>query len=121
MKFLPRAVLLALALSLGGCAGGKSSDGVESAYSHRLHDRFYREWQQPAAVSARRGKISVPVDVNLDPKGRVIGFRRQRSSGDPAIDASIDVVGKKVRQVARPPASAHQPFHLRIYFELDVH
>lgn len=120
MEFLPRAALLAFACSLGACAGGKSSDGVESAYSHRMHDRFYREWQQPAAVSARGGKFSVRVDVNLDAKGRVIGFRRQRSSGDPALDASIDAVGKKVRKVARPPASAHQPFHLRIYFELDV-
>ena len=109
------------ALLLAGCAGndrGGSARGAGS-YSHTLHTRFYEAWRQPDAIrrTARR-KISVPVDVLIDERGRVVEFTPARRSGYPALDASIAAIGKRVKKVPAPPGNG--PFKLRIYFVLDV-
>lgn len=83
-----------------------------------MHGRFYKAWVPPATVSVRRQKISVPVDVEIDSRGRVVGFEMTKSSGDPAVDASIRAVGQRIKKVAAPPGKSS--FHLRVYFELDV-
>lgn len=116
MKTRRTAALLALALILSGCASGRSTD--PSAYSNRMHSRFYKAWVQPATVTARRGKISVPVDVEIDPRGRVVGFEIKKSSGDPAVDSSIAAVGQRIKNVAAPPGKTN--FSLRVFFELNV-
>ncbi len=122
MNFVRCAVCLAIACLLGACAsGGRSSTADLGAYSNRMHSRFYKAWVQPVSVTARRGKISVPVDVEIDPRGRVLSFNIKRSSGDSAVDASIAAVGDRIRKVAPPPGpAAGKPFRLRIFFELDV-
>ncbi|MEP6822425.1 MAG: TonB family protein [Chthoniobacterales bacterium] len=113
-------ICLALALLASGCAGGKStgSGADASAYSHRMHSRFYQAWVQPATVTAHRKKISVPVDVQIDSRGRVLAFEIEKSSGDQAVDASIAAVGQRIKKVAAPPGRTN--FRLRIFFELDV-
>ncbi len=104
----------------GGSGGGKRTVDT-SSYSHRMHNRFYQAWVPPANISSTRAKISVPVDVEIDARGRVLSFAIARSSGNTAVDDSINAVASRVRKVARPPgASANQPFKLRIFFELDV-
>ncbi len=86
-----------------------------------MHNRFYEAWLQPKTVGLPRGKISVPVDVEIDPRGQVADFKIVRSSGNAAVDQSIAAVGKRVRKVAPPPAAgAGKLFRLRIFFELDV-
>ena len=116
-------VLMVSAL-FAGCFGGAGSRGaapVDSRYSNMLHSRFYRAWEQPAVLDAPRGKISVPVDVQIDARGRVSGFKIAQPSGYPELDASIRAVAKKVREVEPPPSVAGAKlFQLRIFFDLDV-
>jgi TonB family protein len=107
-----------------GCFGGgrsRSAAPVDSRYSNMLHSRFYRAWEQPAVLNASRGKVSVPVDVQIDAKGRVSGFKLVQSSGYPELDASIRAVATRVREVEPPPSLAGSGvFQLRIFFDLDV-
>lgn len=117
-----RFLSIALALLLGACSGGAGAVNSETGrYSHRMHNLFYEAWAQPTTVGLPRGKISVPVDVEIDPRGRIANFRIARSSGNAAVDRSIVAVGKRIRKVAPPPAgSAEKLFRLQIFFELDV-
>jgi TonB family protein len=112
-------------LAAAGCAGPPPPPALNSAelgrYGHRLHDRFYGAWQQPASVRLPSGKISVPVDVTIDNTGQVLGFRIVKPSGNARIDNSIAAVGETVKRVVPPPGIAPgKTFRLRIYFELDV-
>ena len=124
-RLLIRNCLLAItaAMLLAACSSGSSGDGSSTReagrYSHLLHSRFYEAWVQPKIVGASRGKISVPVDVRIDARGRVVSFKPRRLSGYPKIDASIVAVGRRVRKVAPPPTSGGE-FKLRINFDLDV-
>ena len=118
-------LMLSLGVMLAGCFGGGGGGATRpskesSRYSHSLHSQFYRAWQQPDSVSAPRGKVSVPVDVEIDQRGRVSRFRIAQSSGFPKIDASIRDVGRRVKQVEPPPGPIDGRFKLRIYFDLDV-
>jgi TonB family protein len=118
-----RAFAACAALLLSGCFGGgaRNTSAPDSRYSHALHGRFYRAWQQPANLNAPRGKISVPVDVEIESSGRVARFRIQRPSGYPEVDASIMAVSKVVREVDPPPVGPpNRRFKLRVYFDLDV-
>jgi len=120
LRLLACAVVVLL---LAGCFGGSRTrvGPPDSAYSHKLHGRFYRAWVQPKAITAPPGKISVPVDVQIDQSGRVTQFRIAKSSGYPAIDESIMAVSRKVTQVDAPPATTPRGlFKLRIFFDLDV-
>ncbi len=66
--------LCAGALLLAGCFGGGGNRATainDSRYTHALHSRFYAAWEQPESLDARRGRISVPTDVEIDRNGRV--------------------------------------------------
>lgn len=119
--------LLAVALGLlllSGCAGGRSTYSGASAeasrYSHRMHNRFFEAWT-PRLSASPRGKLSVPVDVQIDRGGQILSFKIVRPSGNRDFDSSIAAVARKVTRVTPPPLgrSQHQ-FNLRIYFDLDV-
>ena len=114
---------IAAALLLASCSNGTNSRGDSVAgsghYSHVLHSRFYEAWVQPKIVGAPRGKVSVPVDVRIDRRGRVLSFKPVRLSGPSKVDASIVAVGRRVRKVAAPPISGGE-YRLRINFDLDV-
>ncbi len=117
-RFLP----LGLALILSACSGGAGVRNSEAGrYSHRMHNRFYEAWVQPTTVGLPRGKISVPIDVEIDLHGTIASFKIVRPSGNAAVDQSIAAVGRRIQHVAPPPgASAGKLFRLRIFFELDV-
>jgi TonB family protein len=115
-------ILAATALLLGGCfGGGAKNTRPDPKYSNTLHSRFYRAWVQPTALSAPAGRISVPVDVQIDESGRVASFKIAKRSGYPALDESIMAVAQRVTQVPPPPATSRRGlFKLRIFFDLDV-
>ena len=117
-------VIAILALFLAGCFGGGPRHFNRAAlgrYGHHLHDVFYEAWRQPKVVRAPSGKISVPVNIQIDRHGRVVKFQIAKSSGDPAIDDSIAAVARQVGKVDPPPIIPHKDrYDLRIYFELDV-
>ena len=79
------AFLLAAALVVTSCATDRDNAArtarSQSRYSHELHNRFYEAWQQPTAVGAPHGKVSVPVEVTIDERGRVKRFNVMRRSG----------------------------------------
>lgn len=118
--------IVVLALVVSGCfGGGRWHHHIDRAaadrYAHRLHDVFYEAWMQPSTVTAPRGKISLPVDIQIDKDGRVAKFQITKSSGDSVIDDSIAAIAKAVRKVEPPPVTSRRGYYkLRIYFELDV-
>ncbi len=113
----------AVALLFASCSGGVEKRSASAAssgrYSHTLHSRFYEAWVQPKIVGAPRGKVFVPVDVRIDPRGRVLRFTPAKLSGYQRVDESIAAVGRGVRKVARPPITSGE-YRLRVYFDLDV-
>ncbi len=112
------------AFLIAGCFGGgprQVSNAAVGRYGHHLHDVFYEAWVQPETVTAPSGKISVPVDIQIDKSGRVVKFQIAKPSSDPAIDDSITNIARAIRQVDPPPVtSRNDRYDLRIYFELDV-
>ena len=120
---LPAAIAaIVAALLLAGCFGGSGNRAGKTGsgrYSHTLHTRFYEAWVQPEIVGAPRGKVSVPVDVRIDPRGRVLSFTPAKPSGFRRIDDSIAAVGRRVRKVPAPPIESGE-YKLRIFFVLDV-
>ncbi len=112
-----------VALLFASCSGGVEKRSASAApsgrYSHTLHNRFYEAWVQPKIVGAPRGKVSVPVDVRIDPRGRVLSFTPAKLSGYQRVDQSIAAVGRRVTKVAPPPITSGE-YKLRIYFDLDV-
>jgi TonB family protein len=114
---------LAAMLLFSGCFGGGGSRNArpDPKYSNDLHNRFYRAWVQPRAITAPPGRISVPVDVRIDESGRVASFKIAKRSGYAALDESIMAIPQRVTQVPPPPATTRRGmFRLRIFFDLDV-
>jgi TonB family protein len=111
-------------LVLGSCAGSspeRSSDPAATAqYRQDLQNLFYGAWQPPEVVGAPPGRLlSLPVDVVIDDRGRVLDFQMRKRSGYPAFDASVAAVATQVRKVKAPPGKGGD-FRLRINFDLDV-
>lgn len=123
-RFANAAAAVAIFLLAGCATGGVAHENDSPAagrYGHLMHNRFYEAWTQPKAVALPHGKISVPVDVQIDRDGRIRNFKIVKPSGNQNIDNSISGVAAKVKQVAPPPLNSSQRmFDLRIYFELDV-
>ena len=122
--FALAALQLTAVLLLVSCFGGGSTRATainDSRYQHALHSRFYTAWEQPESLAAPRGKISVPIDVDINRDGRVVRFKIAQPSGDRALDDSIRAAGKRVREVDPPPLpSGTKQVRLRINFDLDV-
>ena len=114
-----------VAFFLASCFGGGGRRPVRAAadpaYAKTLRARFYEAWVPPQGVVATRDRISVPVDVQIDGRGRVARFKIAQSSGIRAVDESIEAIRTELKQVDPPPtASGGGRFELRINFELDV-
>src|SRR5437879_13044068 len=69
-----------------------------------LHDRFYREWEQPTTVVTSGAKLSALAKIRIEKDGRISDFKIVRSSGNVVVDESVEAVGKKVTQVDALPA-----------------
>ena len=94
---------------------------ADPAYSKMLRARFYEAWVPPESVTAQGERISIPVDVQIDERGRVVRFRIAKSAGVPAVDKSIAAIRREVKEVDPPRMSLPGGrYDLRINFELDV-
>jgi len=113
--------MLLLSGCFGGAAGKRTATTVDSAYSRQLHNRFYSAWQQPASVSATRGRVTVVADVTIDLQGRVQRFQIVQPSGYAEVDESVRNAGRSVKEVEPPPLpTGNDQLQLRIYFDLEV-
>ena len=86
-----------------------------------LHDRFYREWEQPTTVVASGAKLSASAKIRIEKDGRISDFKIVRSSGNVVVDESVEAVGKKVTRVDALPAGIGSGGHydVNINFALN--
>jgi TonB family protein len=102
---------------------GKGPGGASQArsYSRMLHDRFYREWEQPTSVVAAGTKMSALVKIRIEKDGRVTGFNIVRPSGNVLVDESVAAVGRRVTQVDPLPAGVGDSYYeVKMNFELTL-
>ena len=91
------------------------------SYSRMLHDRFYKEWEQPMSVVAAGTKMSALVRIRIEKDGRVTGFNIVRPSGNVLVDDSVAAVGRRVTQVDPLPAGlAGSHYEVKMNFELTL-
>src|SRR5205823_3837310 len=92
-----------------------------SWYGNMLHDRFYREWEQPTTVVASGAKLSASAKIRIEKDGRISDFKIVRSSGNVVVDESVEAVGKKVTRVDALPAGIGSGGHydVNINFALN--
>ncbi|HEY0368177.1 MAG TPA: energy transducer TonB [Chthoniobacterales bacterium] len=106
-------------------SGSGSHSGVVNeklaSYTKMLHDRFDNEWVQPTGLPAGAQYI-LSVHLQIERDGRVTEFKVARSSGNVVIDESVEAAGKRVTQVAPPPAelAASGRYELNVNFELEA-
>ena len=86
-----------------------------------LHDRFYKEWQQPKTILASGAKMSTLVKIRIEKDGRVSKFTIVRRSGNVVMDESVAAVTQRVTQVDPLPAGLIKSayYEVQINFELN--
>ncbi len=86
-----------------------------------LHDRFYKEWEQPTSVVAAGTRMSALVRIRIEKDGRVTGFNIVRPSGNVLVDESVAAVGRRVTQVdPLPSALGGSHYEVNMNFELTL-
>jgi TonB family protein len=107
--------------SLSGKAGATANPANVSWYGNMLHDRFYREWEQPTTVVASGAKLSALAKIRIEKDGRISDFKIVRSSGNVVVDESVEAVGKKVTRVDALPGGIGSGGHydVNINFALN--
>ena len=107
--------------SLSLKTGATASTANASWYGNMLHDRFYREWEQPTTVVAGRAKLAALAKIRIEKDGRISDFKIVRSSGNVVVDESVETVGKKVTRVDALPAGIGSGGHydVNINFALN--
>jgi len=107
--------------AVGGQKGTNASPANASWYGNMLHDRFYREWAQPTTVVASGAKLSALAKIRIEKDGRISDFKIVRSSGNVAVDESVEAVGRKVTRVDALPAGIGNGGHydVNINFALN--
>ena len=90
-------------------------------YRTMLHDRFYKEWQQPKTILASGAKMSTLVKIRIEKDGRVSKFTILRPSGNVVMDESVVAVTQRVTQVDPLPAGLIKSayYEVQINFELN--
>ncbi len=86
-----------------------------------LHDRFYKEWQQPKTILASGAKMSTLVKIRIEKDGRVSKFTVLRPSGNVVMDESVAAITQRVTRVDPLPAGLSKGAHyeVQINFELN--
>ena len=108
--------------SLASGPGHGSAPASEFAWYRRmLHDRFYKEWQQPKTILASGAKMSTLVKIRIENDGRVSKFTIVKPSGNVVMDESVAAVTPRVTQVDPLPAGLIKgPYYeVQINFELN--
>ena len=90
-------------------------------YRTMLHDRFYKEWQQPKTILASGAKMSTLVKIRIEKDGSVSKFTILRPSGNVVMDESVAAVTQRVTQVDPLPAGLIKGayYEVQINFELN--
>ncbi|HYJ05580.1 MAG TPA: TonB family protein [Chthoniobacterales bacterium] len=108
--------------STGDGPGNGNAPASEFAwYRTMLHDRFYKEWQQPKTILATGAKMSTLVKIRIEKDGRVSKFTIFRPSGNVVMDESVAAITQRVTQVDPLPAGLVKGayYEVQINFELN--
>lgn len=108
--------------STGNGPGNGNAPVSEFAwYRTMLHDRFYKEWQQPKTILATGAKMSTLVKIRIEKDGRVSKFTILRPSGNVVMDESVTAITQRVTQVDPLPAGLIRGayYEVQINFELN--
>lgn len=108
--------------STGVGPGNGNAPASEFAwYRTMLHDRFYKEWQQPKTILATGAKMSTLVKIRIEKDGRVSKFTIFRPSGNVVMDESVAAITQRVTQVDPLPAGLVKGafYEVQINFELN--
>ena len=108
--------------STGDGPGDGNAPASEFAwYRTMLHDRFYKEWQQPKTILASGAKMSALVKIRIEKDGRVSKFTILRPSGNVVMDESVAAITQRVTQVDPLPAGLVKGayYEVQINFELN--
>jgi TonB family protein len=102
-------------------AAGPGAATQARSYGRMLHDRFYKEWEQPTSVVAAGTRMSALVRIRIEKDGRVTGFNIVRPSGNVLVDESVAAVGRRVTQVdPLPSALGGSHYEVNMNFELTL-
>ena len=113
------------AANAGNGDGSSSSSGGQTSefawYRSMLHDRFYKEWEQPRTLVASGAKMSTLVKIRIEKDGRVSKFTITKPSGNVVVDESVAAVAKKVTRVDPLPSglASKDYYEVSINFELN--
>jgi TonB family protein len=90
-------------------------------YRTMLHDRFFKEWQQPKTILATGAKMSTLVKIRIEKDGRVSKFTIARPSGNVVMEESVAAVAQRVTRVDPLPAGLSKGayYEVQINFELN--
>lgn len=104
---------------LSSSSGGQTSEFAW--YRSMLHDRFYKEWEQPRTLVAPGAKMSTLVKIRIEKDGRVSKFTITKPSGNVVVDESVAAVAKKVTRVDPLPSglASQDYYEVSINFELN--
>ena len=104
-----------------GSGNGDASVPEFAWYRTMLHDRFYRDWQQPKTILATGAKVSTLVKIRIEKDGRVSKFTILRPSGNVVMDESVAAITQRVTQVDPLPAGLIKGayYEVQINFELN--
>jgi TonB family protein len=104
-----------------GPGNGNASVSEFAWYRTMLHDRFYKEWQQPKTILASGAKMSALVKIRIEKDGRVSKFAILRPSGNVVMDESVAAITQRVTQVDPLPVGLSKGayYEVQINFELN--
>ncbi len=96
--------------SAGENAGGDGGPVglVELRYRSEVKERYARELGALYRERFKGMELSATAEVHIDMTGKVISYKLTKRSGNPAFDAAITVVLKKVEFLPPPPQELHE-------------
>src|SRR5437764_14495839 len=68
--------------NLGGKTGATANPANTSWYGNMLHDRFYREWEQPTTVVASGAKLSASAKIRIEKEDLIPDLNILRSTSN---------------------------------------
>jgi len=114
------------AVDKSGAAGNGSGNTAGSPsefawFGTMLHDRFYREWEQPTTSVPTGAKTSTLVKIRIEKDGGVSKFTIIKPSGNVVVDESVAAIAQRVTHVDPLPTGLTSKgyYEVNIDFELN--
>lgn len=85
-----------------------------------LHNRFYRNWDQPTSVFSNERAYITGLKIRIMKNGTISNVKIVNSSGNVVMDDSVLAAANRVKKVdALPPGLGGAFYEVTINFELE--